>query len=122
MDTKKCTTCQLELPLSAFSKNRTQKDGYHRECKADVKAYQLTNKEKLKEYQREYQAKYKAEHKEELDQYLKNWQQANPEKTRAHVAASKARNAEHYRTYQREWARKDRLRKQLAKQQQPNDQ
>lgn len=31
--TKVCSRCHRELPLDQFSKNRTRKDGYQRECK-----------------------------------------------------------------------------------------
>ena len=120
--TKYCSKCDSTQPIEQFCKTKRSADGHSWTCKTCVKKYQLANKEKLKAYQREYQAKYRPEHKEELKQYLKDWQQANPEISRAHVAASKARNPEYYKAYAREWARKDRLRKQLAKQQQPNDQ
>ena len=122
METMKyCSKCDTTKPIEQFSKSKRSADGYAYTCKACIKEYQVANKEKLKAYQREYQPQYKTEHKEELFQYLKNWQQTNPEKVRAHVAASKARNAEYYKAYAREWSRKDRLRKKLAKQQQPND-
>jgi len=119
--TKYCSKCDTTKPIEQFSKSKRSADAYSYTCKSCIKAYQLANKEKLKAYQREYQPQYKTEHKEELNQYLKKWQQANPEKSRAHVAASKAKNPEYYKAYSREWARKDRLRKKLAKQQQPND-
>ena len=121
MEERKCSKCTRLLPTTHFAKSKASSHGYCSQCKDCIKAYQLANKEKLKAYQREYQPQYKTEHREELFQYLKNWQQANPEKVRAHVAASKAKNAEYYKTYAREWSRKDRLRKKLAKQQQPND-
>jgi hypothetical protein len=120
--TKYCSKCDATQPIEQFCKTKRSADGHSWTCKTCVKKYQLANKEKLKAYQYEYQAKYRLEHKEELKQYLKDWQQANSEKTNAYVAASKAKNPEYYKAYAREWQRKNRLRKKLAKQQQPNDQ
>jgi hypothetical protein len=119
--TKYCSKCDTTKPIEQFCKTKRSADGYAYTCKSCIKEYQVANKEKLKAYQREYQIQYKAEHKEELYQYIRNWQQANPEKTRASVAACKAKNPEHYKAYSREWARKDRLRKKLAKQQQQSN-
>ena len=99
MDTKKCTTCQLELPLSAFSKNRTQKDGHHRECKADVKAYQQANKAKLQSYQQKYQAVYRFENYDKLMEYEAEWRKNNQDKCRSYVKKSNAKNPQRMRDY-----------------------
>lgn len=38
--TKKCRVCGRELPLTAFSKNRRERDGLNRRCKECDNAYQ----------------------------------------------------------------------------------
>jgi hypothetical protein len=120
--TKYCSKCDTTKPINQFCKNKRSVDGHAFQCKSCVKEYQLTIRDKWKEYQKVYQAKYRPEHKERLYQQQKDWVKTNPEKARAHVAASKARNAEYYKAYAREWSRQNRLRKKLEKQQQqPND-
>jgi hypothetical protein len=94
--TKYCSKCDTTQPIEQFCKTKRSIDGHSWTCKTCVKAYQVANKEKLKEYQRNYQPQYKAEHKKELLAYLKNyqktvgkakhleyiktWKAANPEK------------------------------------------
>jgi hypothetical protein len=113
--TKKCTTCQLELPLSSFSKNRTQKDGHHRECKADVKAYQLTIKDKLKAYQHDYQKVYRAENKEQVTAYAKKWMANNRDKCNSYAKKSNEKNPQRMKDYMKVWNAKKKAEK-LAQQ------
>jgi hypothetical protein len=94
---KYCKKCDTTKPLTEFAKSKWSiKDGHTYTCKACIKAYQTTVKDKLKAYQKEYQLQYKAEHKDELNAYLANyhrtiyrkkhleyvkkWRAANPEK------------------------------------------
>jgi len=84
LETKQCHTCKEIKPYENFCRNKRRKDGYHTECKACVKIYQLKNKERVKEYQKPYQIKYKAENKEELAKYLKQYHKDNPEKHKTH--------------------------------------
>lgn len=69
-DTKLCRKCNIEKPLSEFSKNKNKADGLDYYCKSCRKEYYLQNKEhirqKTKEYyysdidnSREYHRKYK---------------------------------------------------------------
>ena len=69
---KLCKFCAVEKPLTSYSKNKSQKDGYHYYCRACTKIirdnhqerhpgyyrdYREKNKEKIKEYHREYRKK-----------------------------------------------------------------
>ena len=69
---KACKSCALEKPLTSYSKNKSQKDGYHYYCRACTKIirdnhqerhpgyyrdYREKNKEKIKEYHRGYRKK-----------------------------------------------------------------
>ena len=51
MTSKVCYSCKIEKTLEEFSKNKTQKDGYHNACKpckrATDKLYRENNKEKV---------------------------------------------------------------------------
>jgi len=115
MNTKKCITCQLELPLSAFSKNKTQKDGHHRECKADVKVYQQANKAKLQEYQQKYQAVYRTENYDKIAKYTTEWKVNNRDKCRSYTKKSNAKNPQRMRDYMRGYNAKRAIEKKLLK-------
>lgn len=60
--TKQCTGCQIEKPLSAYSRNRTKRDGYQGECKSckatRQRVYQDTpaGKKTFSEAQRRYRS------------------------------------------------------------------
>ena len=103
MDTKQCTTCKSELPLSAFCKNKTVKDGYHRECKACVKVYQQANKAKLQAYQQKYQAVYRPENWDKLVEYDNQWRADNRDKVRSYVKKSNQKNPQRMRDYMKGW-------------------
>lgn len=46
--TKKCRVCGRELPLTAFSKNRRERDGLNRRCRECDNAYQRAYKARNK--------------------------------------------------------------------------
>ena len=117
MDTKKCTTCQLELPLSAFSKNRTQKDGHHRECKPCVKAYQQANKAKLQIYQQKYQAVYRTENYDKIAEYTAEWKANNRDKCNSYTKKSNAKNPQRLKNYMKMYNAKLSAKRKLLKQQ-----
>jgi len=107
--TKKCGKCLTEKPVVEFVKNKYQGDGYHWECKACVKAYQIANRDKLKEYQKSYQSVYRKENAEELMQYDREWRKANKEKCKEYAKKSmqrpeaKARQREYMKEYNKLW-------------------
>lgn len=59
METKVCSKCGMELPLSEFGKDKRRIDGLKYKCKHCEKEYREQNKEILLEYYREYQAKHR---------------------------------------------------------------
>lgn len=62
-ETKCCTKCGRELPLSEFSRLKGGKNGLRSLCnecnRAIVRAWQKANKEKIARYQQEYRDKRK---------------------------------------------------------------
>lgn len=82
---KKCSRCKETKEVSAFSKDKAQKDGYQNNCKACSLQFQREwrkkNKEKMLEWQRNYRAKakpcvYRIKHKQDGRYYLgqtKRW-------------------------------------------------
>lgn len=62
-ETKICTKCKRELPLSEFSRLKGGKNGLRSLCnecnRAIVRAWQKANKEKIARYQQEYRDKRK---------------------------------------------------------------
>ena len=117
MDTKQCTTCKLELPLSFFCKNKHQKDGHHRECKPCVKAYQQANKAKLQIYQQKYQAVYRSENCVELAEYDAKWKANNRDKCNSYTKKSNAKNPQRLKNYMKIYNAKLSAKRKLLKQQ-----
>lgn len=63
MQTKICTKCKRELPLSEFSRMKNGKNGLRSWCnecnRAVARAWQKANRERLLKYLQEYRAKQK---------------------------------------------------------------
>ena len=88
---KRCHKCKIEQPLDNFVNNKNSKDGKHSTCKACVKAYQLTVKDKLQAYQKQYQPGYKQENYGNLIAYQQQWKAANKDKCIAYMKKSLAK-------------------------------
>lgn len=80
METKICSTCKKEKPLSEFGKNRRMKDGHHYTCKQCVSDYQrkryVKKGSKIRRDQRARNADYRAElewYREHYPQEGKPW-------------------------------------------------
>ena len=71
VDSKVCTKCKLDLPLSEFYKKKAGRLGLNSRCKSCVKAYDKTRSD--------YYAKYRADHREEFAEYKRQWYEANKE-------------------------------------------
>lgn len=69
METKVCTKCGRELPLSEFGKHRITKDGLSYWCKECSKQDNLQRSQRDKEKRK----KYRQEHKEEKLKYVKKY-------------------------------------------------
>lgn len=65
MQTKFCSKCGLEKPVSEFYKTKRNKDGYHIQCK---------------EFDIKYAAKYYTKNTDEILNVHKEWQTNNPDK------------------------------------------
>lgn len=81
---KKCSKCQLEHPAGMFHNNRRTADGLHPHCKQCRHAYNEANRAKI----RAYNKRYREANKEAVSASKRKWSIRNPNKTRAHVAAS----------------------------------
>jgi cytochrome c biogenesis factor len=114
---RRCNGCKQDLPLSNFSKNKNSSNGYNWTCKACIKTYQLSIKDKLKAYQHEYQKVYREENKEKLNERANQWARDNPEKHRAHVAKANAKRRDKINAYMKEYRLRKKLLKQLNAQQ-----
>lgn len=79
METKTCSKCGIEKPLSEFYKNNQKKDGLHPSCKFcvnnSVKIYKEKNPEKIKESKKKHYLK----NKEKYSNLNKKWKEKNPE-------------------------------------------
>lgn len=51
---KICSACDIEKPLSLFSKDSSRSDGYQKRCKSCNKDYYSKNKEKVLAYRKQY--------------------------------------------------------------------
>ena len=111
---KICTKCSIEKPLSEFGNHKIQRDGLKSHCKDCIKnkdaARYAANSEKAKDYS----ASYRAENPEKVRSayakwYIANqdkkkassraWRDANPERVRTNNAAWSAANPDKMRTY-----------------------
>lgn len=90
--TKVCSKCYDELPLTFFNKNQKMRDGVYSFCKKCMRAkcakWRQENKDRLRAYRRRIakEPKRKAANKE----YKKRWRATNPIKHKAHIAVSSA--------------------------------
>ena len=116
-DSKVCSTCKEEKPLSAFHKDRCRKDGLRFECKScknkkskkhyqenrDVilergRKYRQENRDAIAERNKEYYQENRdavlesaRKYRQENPDVAKTWRKANPEKTIAYKASRRAR-------------------------------
>lgn len=101
-NTKICSKCGRELPLSEFSKCKRSKDGLNYWCNECRKQYYQDNRKAILAQQNQYNAEHKelrtaynkkwyAEHKELKDAYSKQWRADNADKIKQY-------NAERYAT------------------------
>jgi hypothetical protein len=81
MDTKNCSKCKLNLPISNFWKDKYKKDGKRTACKKCV----ANNKEYMKEYHNrtsEDRKNYRKKNSKLLSEKTISWQKKNPERTK----------------------------------------
>ncbi len=92
-DTKVCTACHTEKPVTDFNRWKWSHDGHQVWCRLCQKVERETHKEQYKERRTKY---YKG-HKEQNFRQAKAWCAANPEKRKESYTASRWRNIEKVR-------------------------
>jgi hypothetical protein len=85
---KKCSKCKEEKLFSEFSKHKSQKDGYHNQCKFCVKSYRELNKEKISDYNKKY---YQC-NREDIIAYHAEYYASNTEQILVKAAAYREAN------------------------------
>jgi len=118
---KICSRCKQEKLFSAFSKKSSSKDGLRSECKTCIKAYNTSNRDKIRERSAEYyainkdkvlknRAKYRMRNKDKIREYRINnkdsitaqraeYSSANKGKNLEYRLANKARYIEYQKNY-----------------------
>lgn len=102
METKVCSKCKKELPLEAFGKCKSTKDGLKHACKecrnADKRLYDATHKEQA----HEYKMWYRKTHLEELKQKAKIYKSEHREEIIQKGRIYYSTHKEHYKKYREE--------------------
>lgn len=92
---KICTKCEIEKPLSEFSKMSTAPNGLHYWCKLCMKEYKrgyyAKNNERLKSRMREYYKENREKHSDYYHAYHPKYRTENGAKVRANNAKRHAR-------------------------------
>ena len=93
MDTKRCSRCKEEKPLSCFGKDKSRKDGLRGYCKSCKRVYNAEYSERHKEYMKTYREKYVVPQstKERQKIYSRNYRREHPENMRKNFAQYRAR-------------------------------
>jgi len=99
---KRCSKCGKLKPLTAFYKNKRNKDGLNSLCRECCKELYKKNKEKKLNYYRNYYKK----HKEEKLNYAKNYKKNNRERISRYRREYYEKNREREKQRQREYYRK----------------
>lgn len=102
MDTKTCTKCDKEKPLSDFSKKKSRKDGLNTWCKSCMNESSARWRQRNQNYSNEWAAanrekrrtygrKWRENNRDRASAASAAWIKANPEKNRAYVQSRRAR-------------------------------
>ena len=90
-DTKICSKCGRELPISQFYKCKSNKDGLQAHCKECLKQYYAENKEAIAEYKKQY--------RQENKELIKQWYTKNEERMKQY----RKENKETIADYKKQW-------------------
>ena len=100
---KTCSSCNEELHVSEFIKNKQRKDGLHSQCKSCVnekrKKYREVNYEKIRSKQKEYEK----QNYEKILSRTREWREKNREKIRLKSKAYYLNNSERLKEYSKSW-------------------
>jgi translation initiation factor 2B subunit (eIF-2B alpha/beta/delta family) len=89
MNTKICCTCKIEKLFSDFNKNKSTKDGLHKQCKSCLKEYRKNNESTIKEKIKERAAHTSEKRKEYLKEYLEKNKEVLKEKKKLYREKNK---------------------------------
>lgn len=107
METKKCTRCNSNKPLSDFYKSKQSKSGYLAACKDCIKKdmrkrdkeYYKKNKSKIDKKHREWHKK----NKDSVSLRKKRYKEENPEKHKSITKKSREKNKEKIKEYRKKY-------------------
>lgn len=101
-DTKICSKCGRELPISQFYKSKSRKDGLHPQCKECIKQHYTENKEAILERRKQYYAKNKETIADYQKQYRKENKEAIAEQMKQYYTENKETILERIKQYRQE--------------------
>lgn len=96
---KTCRKCEEQKPISAFSKDKSRKDGLQVYCKDCRKQYRSNNSESIKQYNKQWNED-NIEHKKLLQ---KQWYENNRENKQQYDRQYREENKENKQQYDRQW-------------------
>lgn len=110
METKVCSKCGKELPLSEFNKCKKSPDGLDYWCRDCQKQYHIENAERIKKRQKEYyqehkeeMANYRLEHREERNQYMREWHDSHKEHEENYRIEHREERLEYNKQYNKDY-------------------
>lgn len=105
IDMKTCSKCKIEKELSAFYKNKAQKDGYQNCCKLCMNSVNNNWQKRNKEKSKDFTQAWRNNNEQHVKDVSKQWRQSNKGCVAAHAA--KRRNSKLLRTPK--WLSKEQL-------------
>jgi hypothetical protein len=107
METKVCSKCSVDKPLSEYNVCSRVKDGRKAECREcqriGSKEYKIKNKEKIKEYN----SKWNSENKSYYQEYRKIWEVNNYDKVLEKRKRFKEKNPNYINNYNKQRKKED---------------
>lgn len=100
-ETKKCSCCKQDLPVSAFGKNKSKKDGLQSYCKTCYKARRDDPEAKAK--RAAYLRQYRKDNAERIKAKQKQWRQNNAEAVKEYYKQYYKDNAEARKEYVKQY-------------------
>lgn len=101
--TKRCASCELELPTELFTGSKGRKDGLNPYCRTCTRAKNKARYVQNRDAERIRKHKYYEQNTEKIRERNRKWHKANREKVRLKVDEYYQKNKEYMRTKHREW-------------------
>ena len=108
MNTKVCSKCKIEKPLSEFHKDKSKSDGLVikcKQCSAEyARVYYKINKDKIRKREYKYRESHKSERREYWSKYRELHKEEIQEKTKKYnkSKARKKNSQKYYNTHKKE--------------------